>query len=135
MDRRHECETACERDVAEPCQPRLAEPLDHSPKDAGANHESHAAQIHDEEPDVCFSDGKSVGKNQRQRWSGSIKSADTDRIDPDQSLRRLLWMGDDTPHRARTGLRNDLVLGGQGAVARLTQIDASEDTDQNAEYC
>src|ERR1051325_1327303 len=134
MDSRDKRETAGEENQTEACQPRFAEPLDHASKDAGTDDHSHTAEIHHEESDVGFGNRQSIGKNQRQRWSGAVESADTYRVDPDQSLRGFPRMCDDTPHCAGAGLRNDLVLAGGGAVARLAQIDAREDADQNAEY-
>src|SRR5689334_14104441 len=134
MDGRDKREPAGEENQPETCQTGLAQPLDHASKNAGADNDTHAAEIHHEESDVGFGDRKSIGKNQWQRWSGAIESADTNGVDPDQSLRGFPRMCDDTPHCAGAGLRKDLVFAGGGAVARLAQIDRRENADQNAEY-
>src|SRR5438105_7639305 len=65
-----------------------------------------------------------------------IENVDVNCVEPDQSLRRLLWMRDHTPHRARACLMNNLVFArNRCVVLRFSQVYPCEDADQNAEDC
>jgi hypothetical protein len=102
--RRDGCQTERKEHQAEPGKPRFSQPLDHATENSAANHDPHSAQIHDEIADVALRNRKAVGEEQRERRRGPVKCPDCDGVNPDQSLRRLLWTGDDAPYRARARL-------------------------------
>ena len=60
MYRGNQGESDGEQDQTQSGQARLSQPLDHPPKKARANEDSHPSQIHHEEADVGFSDGKPI---------------------------------------------------------------------------
>src|SRR6266566_9039525 len=119
---------------SQPGEPRFPEPFDHAAEDSRPHENSHPAQVHHEIADVGLRDGESVHENQWQGGSGPVERPDRDRVDPDQSLRRLFRPRDDAPYRAGARLVDDAVLARRrDLLSRFAQINRGEDADQNAE--